>query len=135
VALENSPRIKSTSVVSQGPNKPVHLVYLCGGLLFFYLLKWTADWIWGYFTRSPSELYVTMLAGVVGLVTGIALYRHERTYSLVNEVCAELKKVSWPTGKEVKAATIVVIVMTIISALILGAFDFVWSNVTKFIYG
>lgn len=135
MALENSPRTKSSSIVSQGPNKPVHLVFLCGGLLFFYLLKWTADWIWGYFTRSPSELYVTLLAGVVGLVTGIVLYRHERTYSLVNEVCAELKKVSWPTGKEVKAATIVVIVMTIISALILGAFDFVWSNVTKFIYG
>jgi preprotein translocase subunit SecE len=29
----------------------------------------------------------------------------------------------------------VVIVMTIISALILGFFDMVWSNVTKFIYG
>ncbi len=134
MALENSPRIKLPSI-SQGPNKPVHLVYLCGGLLFFYLLKWTVDWIWGYFTRTPSELYITVLAGVVALITGTALYRHERTYGLVNEVCAELKKVSWPTGKEVKAATIVVIVMTIISALILGFFDLVWSNVTKFIYG
>jgi len=134
VALENSPRIKLPSV-SQGPNKPVHLVYLGGGLLFFYLLKWTTDWIWGYFTRAPSELYVTVVSAVVALIVGISLYRHERTYSLVNEVCAELTKVSWPNGKEVKAATLVVIVMTIISALILGFFDFVWSNVTKFIYG
>ena len=134
MALENSPRIKLPSV-SQGPNKPVHLVYLGAGLLFFYLLKWTTDWVWGYFTRSPSELYVTVLAAVVALVVGTAFYRHERTYSLVNEVCAELKKVSWPTGKEVKAATLVVIVMTIISALILGFFDLVWSNFTKFIYG
>jgi preprotein translocase subunit SecE len=117
------------------PNKPVHLVYLCSGLLFFYLMKWTADWIWGYFTRSPSELYVTTFAAVVALVVGIALYRNERTYSLVNEVCAELKKVSWPTAKEVKAATIVVIIMTILSALLLGFFDIVWSNVTQFIYG
>lgn len=117
------------------PNKPVHLVYLCGGLLLFYLLKWTADWIWGYFTRSPSELYVTVFAAMVALVTGTALYRNERTYTLVNEVTTELKKVSWPTGKEVKAATIVVIVMTIIAAIILGFFDFVWSNVTEFIYG
>jgi preprotein translocase subunit SecE len=117
------------------PNKPVHLVYLCGGLLFFYLLKWTVDWVWGYFTRSPSELYVTIFASVAALVVGVSLYRNERTYGLVNEVCAELKKVSWPTGKEVKAATIVVIIMTILSALILGFFDLVWSNVTEFIYG
>jgi preprotein translocase subunit SecE len=117
------------------PNKPVHLVYLFGGLLLFYLLKWTTDWIWGYFTRAPNEFYVTAGAAVSALVTGIIFYRHERTNNLVTEVTAELKKVSWPTAKEVKAATIVVIVMTIISALILGLFDMVWSNVTQFIYG
>lgn len=117
------------------PNKPVHLVFLCGGLLLFYLLKWTADWIWGYFTRAPNELYVTLFAAGVALVTGIILYRSERTYTLVNEVTTELKKVSWPTSKEVKAATIVVIVMTIIAAVILGFFDFMWSNITEFIYG
>jgi preprotein translocase subunit SecE len=101
----------------------------------FYLLKWTADWIWGYFTRSPSELYVTVLAAVIALVTGIIVYRNERVYGLVNEVCGELKKVSWPTGKEVKAATIVVVIMTIISAIILGLFDLMWSNITELIYG
>jgi preprotein translocase subunit SecE len=123
------------AATDNAPNKPVHMVYLFGGLLLFYLLKWTTDWIWGYFTRAPNEFYVTAGSAVVALVTGISLYRHERTFGLVNEVCAELKKVSWPTGKEVRAATIVVIVMTIISALILGFFDFVWSNVTQFIYG
>jgi preprotein translocase subunit SecE len=96
------------------------MVYLFGGLLLFYLLKWTTDWIWGYFTRAPNEFYVTAGAAVA---------------ALVNEVTAELKKVSWPTLKEVKAATIVVIVMTIISAIILGFFDFMWSNITQFIYG
>jgi len=117
------------------PNKPVHLVYMFGGVLLFYLLKWTADWIWGYFSRTPSELYITLFATLFALVAGISLYRHQRTYGLVNEVCAELKKVSWPTAKEVKAATIVVIIMTILSALILGFFDLIWSNVTEFIYG
>jgi preprotein translocase subunit SecE len=117
------------------PNKPVHLVYLCSGLLLFYLLKWTTDWIWGYFTRAPDQFYVTALAGLVALVAAVFFYKHERTYTLVNEVTAELKKVTWPTAKEVRAATIVVVVMTIISAAILGFFDFIWSNVTKWIYG
>ena len=117
------------------PNKPVHLVYLCAGLLLFYLAKWTADWIWGYFTRVPSELYVTLFALVVSLVAGVICYRNERVYTLVNEVTAELKKVSWPTAKEVKAATIVVVVMTLVSATILSLFDLVISKMTKIIYG
>jgi preprotein translocase subunit SecE len=51
------------------------------------------------------------------------------------DVRSELKKVTWPTAKEVRSATMVVIVMAIISALILGLFDFVWSNVTELVYG
>lgn len=117
------------------PNKPVHLMYLCGGLLLFFLLQWTVDWIWGYFTRAPDEFFVTLFAGAVALTTGVVLYRNERAFGLANEVAAELKKVTWPTSKEVKAATIVVIIMTIISASILGFFDMVWSKVTELIYG
>lgn len=117
------------------PNKPVHLIYLCTGLLLFILLKWTIDWIWGYFTRSPDEFYITVWSAAVALVTGIALYRHERIYGLVNEVVAELKKVTWPGMKEVRAATIITVIMTILSASILGMFDFIWANVTDFIYG
>jgi preprotein translocase subunit SecE len=117
------------------PNKPVHLIFICGALLFFVLLQWTTDWVWGYFTRTPSEFLITMFAGVATLVLGIAMYRSERVFTLVSEVSGELKKVSWPTGKEVRAATIVVVVMTIISAIILGLFDLLWSNVTRLIYG
>lgn len=117
------------------PNKPVHLMFLCGGLLLFYLLKWTIDWIWGYFTRAPSEFLITLISAVVALFVGIALYRNERVNTLANEVAAELKKVAWPSSKEVKQATIVVIVMTLISAVILGVFDYVWANLTDIIYG
>jgi preprotein translocase SecE subunit len=117
------------------PNKPVHLIFLCGGLLLFYLLKWTVDWIWGYFTRAPSEFWITVLSAAVALVTGVYLYRHERVNTLANEVAAELKKVAWPSSKEVKQATIVVIVMTVISAIILGVFDYIWANLTNIIYG
>ena len=117
------------------PNKPVHLMYLCSALVFFYLLQWTADWIWGYFTRSPDEFYITVGSAVTTIVLGIVMYKNERVYTLCNEVAAELKKVAWPGPKEVKSATIVVIIMTIISASILGFFDLVWSQVTQFIYG
>ena len=110
-------------------------MFFGGGLLLFYLLQWTVDWIWGYFTRAPSEFYITLGAAVVALATGITLYRNERVFTLANEVAAELKKVAWPGPKEVKQATIVVIIMTIISASILGLFDLVWANLTDYIYG
>ncbi len=118
------------------PNKPVHLMYLIGATVLFFLTKWTIDWLVGYFTgRSPSELVMTSISLLVAVGGAVYLYRHERIYTLANEVSAELKKVSWPTAKEVRAATIVVIVMSLIAAVILGTFDFVWSNLTELVYG
>ncbi|HEY0191907.1 MAG TPA: preprotein translocase subunit SecE [Kofleriaceae bacterium] len=117
------------------PNKPVHLIYLCGAVLLFYLLQWSIDWVWGYFATAPSESKISLIAAVGAIVAGIALYRNDRIYHLANEVTSELKKVTWPSAKEVRAATIVVIVMAIVSAIILGVFDFVWSNLTELVYG
>ena len=117
------------------PNKPVHLMYLVGGVVLFYLLSWTIDWIWGYFVRTPDEFITTLVAFGGALVTGIVLYKNDRVHGLASEVAAELKKVTWPTAKEVRAATLVVIVMAIISAVILGIFDLVWSNLTALLYG
>jgi preprotein translocase subunit SecE len=117
------------------PNKPVHLIYLCGAVLLFYLLQWSIDWVWGYFATSPSETKISLIAAVAAVGIGVALYRNDRVYTLANEVAAELKKVTWPTAKEVRTATIVVVVMAIISAIILGVFDLVWSNLTELVYG
>lgn len=117
------------------PNKPVHLIYLCGGLLLFFLLKWTIDWVWGYFTRVPSEFWITIMSASAALMGGVYFYRNEKVYTVVNEIAAELKKVAWPSAKEVKQATIVVLIMTVISASILGVFDYIWANLTKVIYG
>jgi preprotein translocase subunit SecE len=119
------------------PNKPVHLMYLCGAVLLFYVLQWSIDWVWGYFSVEtlPSDFQVSMISGVVAVVTGVVMYRSDKYYTLANEVSGELKKVTWPTPKEVRTATIVVIVMAIIAAVILGIFDLVWSNLTEIVYG
>ena len=76
-----------------------------------------------------------MIAAIVALVVGITLYRNDRIYALANEVATELKKVTWPTAKEVRTATSVVIIMAVVSAVILGVFDFAWSNITELVYG
>jgi preprotein translocase subunit SecE len=117
------------------PNKPVHLMYLVGGVVLFYLLQWSIDWIWGYFVRTPDEFITTVVAAGGAFVTGVVLYKNDRVHGLASEIAAELKKVTWPTAKEVRAATIVVIGMALLSALILGVFDLVWAQLTELVYG
>src|SRR5262245_62034213 len=111
-------------------------MYLMGVVILFYLLQWSIDWIWGYFTTPPSEFKISLVAGVVATVVGVVMYRSDKYYTLASEVASELKKVTWPTAKEVRTATIVVIVMAIVSALILGlVFDTVFSQLTELVYG
>jgi preprotein translocase subunit SecE len=117
------------------PNKPVHLMFLVGTVIVFYLLQWSIDWIWGYFATPPSDFQISLISAVVAAVVGIGMYKNDRYYGLANEVASELKKVTWPTAKEVRAATLVVVVMAIVSAILLGLFDFVWSNLTELVYG
>ena len=120
------------------PNKPVHLMYLCGAVLVFYVLQWSVDWVWGYFSpeSQPSEFKVAMLSATIAVITGVVMYRSDKYYTLANEVAGELKKVTWPTPKEVRSATVVVIVMASLMAVILGMFyDVIWSNLTEAVYG
>lgn len=117
------------------PNKPVHLMFLIGAIVSFYLSQWTADWVWGYFVAVPDEFTITVGAAVFSLLLAIFLYRSDRIYSLANEVATELGKVTWPTAKEVRAAAIVVILVSVVTAAITGLFDFVWSNLTEMVYG
>jgi preprotein translocase subunit SecE len=47
----------------------------------------------------------------------------ERSKEFINEVIAEAKRVSWPSRKELRIGTTVVIVMTIIMASIVAVLD------------
>src|SRR5262245_56981596 len=118
-----------------GPNKAVHLMFLGGGVILFFLLNWTGDWIWGYFSRYPNEFVINGVAFAIALAAGITHYRNERVCTLANEVATELKKVTWPTRKETQAATLVVVVTVAISVVLLGFFDAIWSWLTDRIYG
>jgi preprotein translocase subunit SecE len=124
-----------STTAENAPNKPVHLIYLCGAVLLFYVLQWSIDWGWSFFGTPPSEMNISLASAAIALFATVVLYRNDRIYTLANEVSSELKKVTWPTAKEVRAATFVVIVMAIISAVILGLFDLLWSQLTDMVYG
>ena len=51
------------------------------------------------------------------------------------EVVAELKKVTWPSKKDIIKATGVVLVITIILSVIVGAFDYLFSTLIGLLVG
>lgn len=51
----------------------------------------------------------------------------------VKETRAELKHVSWPSRRQATIFTIVVIVISLLTALYLGAFDYLFSQLVKFV--
>ena len=51
----------------------------------------------------------------------------------IKETRAELKHVTWPTRKQAIMYTVVVIVISIVTALYLGLFDYVFTTLLKLI--
>jgi len=71
---------------------------------------------------------------VIGLglagATAFYLWMNPRTHEVSLEIVAELRKVSWPSFAETRAATIAVVLFSLIAAVVLGIFDVAWQWVT-----
>ena len=113
-----------------GPNKFVHLTFAIGALLAAFVISRAVDWGWSYFSK-PNDLLVNLVAIVVAGGAAVFAYKNERAYSSVVEVTRELEKVTWPTRKETSAATVVVLVTVMLSAVILSGFDAIWAGFTN----
>jgi preprotein translocase SecE subunit len=70
-----------------------------------------------------------------GLVVMIALWRNVAIRGWALDVGNELSRVVWPGWEETRSNTFIVIVVTIVIAIILGIFDYLWAWLTRFIYG
>ena len=53
-----------------------------------------------------------------------------KTHDVSLDIVAELRKVSWPSFPETRAATVAVIVASLIAAALLGMFDVLWQFLT-----
>ncbi len=53
----------------------------------------------------------------------------------LKEVAAELKKVSWPTRKDLVSYTVAVIVFVILLSVVIGALDFIFLQGFNLIVG
>lgn len=58
----------------------------------------------------------------------------DKVKAFVNEVIAELKKVTWPTRKQVTTSTIVVIIVVILTAIYLNVVDLGFSYLVSLLF-
>ena len=76
----------------------------------------------------------TLVAGLLSFGTGFGTWRHPRINGLAQEVVAELKKVTWPSAAETRAATVVVILTSMVVSAVLGFFDLGFNWVMERIF-
>jgi preprotein translocase subunit SecE len=103
------------------------LLLVAAGVVAFY-------WFAGQWATP-----VRVLAVVAGLVLGAVVFLTTRkgaeTREFLSESRFELRKVVWPTRQEALRTTWIVILMVIVIALILAAFDVVIQWAVKLLLG
>lgn len=116
-----------------GAKRYLYFAFLAAGALAAWIVARVVAYAWGLY-GNPNDLMVFGVAGAVGFIGAIVAYRNPVVNTLATETLGELGKVTWPTRKETTAATIVVIVVSVIAAIVLGVYDAFWSWLTDLIY-
>lgn len=117
--------------------KWVTLSYLAvAALLAFVALQLGQKLVGAYDLEARvrnAELLLRGFSVLAGLVLFIALYRSEQATQFMTEVVVELSRVTWPTRKETSAATVLVVIMVVISGLFLGLLDYLWTVLLRWV--
>ncbi len=97
--------------------------------LVFTYVRWNDPTIFGEDWRLT-----TVLGFALAAVAAVVVWRTPKTQTVSLEIASELKKVTWPTLRETRAATVAVVIATFVAAVILGLFDYVWAAISSRIY-
>ncbi|MCS6796916.1 MAG: preprotein translocase subunit SecE [Myxococcota bacterium] len=116
-----------------GPERYVLFGFVALAAVAMWLFDKIIARVWDEFAEPPPVL-VLSIAALAAVILAVSLYATPRIRTLASEIAVELGKVTWPTRKETYYATVVVIVTSIIAAIIVSAFDAVWSSITDLIY-
>ena len=98
------------------------------GLVFSYA-RWNDPAVFG-----EDWTLTTVLGFAIAAVAAVVTWRTPKTQTTSFEIAGELKKVTWPTLRETRAATVAVVIATFAAAVILGVFDYVWAKLSSLVY-
>ncbi|MBY0471056.1 preprotein translocase subunit SecE [bacterium] len=117
--------------------KWVNLSYLAGAILIGYLAFLGSMKLVSVYDIEAKVKNVELIIrlGSIGIsaLFFLILYRHPTVNQFMNEVVVELSRVTWPAAKETRSATVIVIVMVLVTGLVLGLMDYIWTALLKWV--
>lgn len=109
----------------------VNLSFLSGALLVVYVAGSLLEQVSGAYDLEAriknADLVLSGTSIFLGVLTFAYLYRSDKINQYMNEVVAELSRVTWPTHNDTVRGTIVVMIMVVIAGFFLGGLDSLWS--------
>ena len=121
------------------PKRVVAIFYVLAALALGVFLEKILGLLLGYAGVNDATVFsdwtISTLAGfALAAVTAVVVWRIPKTQQTSLEVALELRRVTWPSARETRAATVAVIVASGVAAVVLGVFDLVWSWLSSKIY-
>jgi preprotein translocase SecE subunit len=94
----------------------------------------------GYFQLGrriggASELLYHGLPLLLGLLTFLILRANQKSLGFATDATAEMAKVSWPSAKETRVGTIVVIITVLLAGMALGLLDMAYVAIIRGLIG
>ena len=124
---------------NEQPKRYVVIFFALAAVVVGFFLEHVLIGVFAWARVNDTTLFagytVSSLIGFVAAgLLAVALWNLSRTRNLAMQVAEELRRVTWPSFRETRAATVAVIVASTIAAMILGVFDFVWSWLSQRVY-
>ncbi len=121
------------------PKRIVAIAYVVAALALGVFLEKVIELVLSYarvndFAVLGDWSLSTVLGFGLAAAAAVVVWRIPRTQTVSLEVALELQRVTWPSLRETRAATVAVIVASAIASLVLGVFDMVWSWLSAKIY-
>ncbi len=122
------------------PKRMVGIFYVLAALAVGIFVEKVLELVFSYVRWNDPSIFgdewrlTTVLGFALAAVAAVVVWRTPRTQTVSLEIASELKKVTWPTLRETRAATVAVVIATFVAAVILGLFDYVWAAISSRIY-
>ncbi len=122
------------------PRRYVAIFYVLAAVAFGFFLEKVTALAFSYARVNDFQVFgegwslSTVIGFAVAAVVAVVVWRVPKTQSASFEVALELRRVTWPTMRETRAATIAVIAASFVAAIILGGFDAAWAWLSSLIY-
>ncbi|MFZ9594614.1 MAG: preprotein translocase subunit SecE [Bdellovibrionia bacterium] len=117
--------------------KWVNLSFVAISALLGYIIYSSTGKLVALYDLEARVRYLDLILRVVSVLSGgilfLGLYLNEQANQFMNEVVVELTRVSWPTPKDTRSATMIVILMVVISGLVLSFLDYFWVQALKWL--